>query len=102
MNLYKHKLPFLKADYFYGNHHFHESISTDFIKLTDPKAVFVSTNGSVYARGAYTTHYVNEVENYEKLNGGSLQDTLLSCEIGSVVLKVNDKDDWSYKTYKDI
>ena len=102
MNLYKDNLYFLKADYFYGNHHFHGSISTDFIKLTDPKAVFVSANGAVYARGAYTTHYVNEVENYEKLNGGGLQDTLLSCEIGSVVLKVNGKDDWSYETYKDI
>ena len=65
MNLYKDKLDFLKADYFFGNHHFHGSLSPNFIKLTNPKAVFVSANGAVYARGAYTTHYIEEVVNYE-------------------------------------
>lgn len=91
---------FLRADYFFGNHHFHGSLDVDFIRMTDPKLVFVPANAAVFARGAYTTHYQLHVEDYLKANGGRLSDTIVGCESGSVIIRVNGQDDWTYEIYQ--
>lgn len=91
---------FLKCDYFYANHHFHGSVSDAFIRYINPKVVFVSAQAAVYARAAYTTIYKEGVQlcNYPDKR---LQDTLLSCEVGSVRVKVF-KDRWTYECIDDL
>lgn len=91
---------FLKCDYFYANHHFHGSVSDAFIRYINPKVVFVSAQAAVYARAAYTTVYKEGIQmcNYP---GKRLQDTLLSCEVGSVRVKVY-KDRWTYECIDDL
>lgn len=91
---------FLKCDYFYANHHFHGSVSDTFIRYINPKVVFVSAQAAVYARAAYTTVYKEGVQ-LRGYPGKRLQDTLLSCEVGSVRVKVF-KDRWMYECIDDL
>ena len=91
---------FLKCDYFNANHHFHGSVSDAFIRYINPKVVFISAQAAVYARAAYTTVYKEGVQmcSYPDKR---LQDTLLSCEVGSVRVKVF-KDSWIYECIDDL
>ena len=89
------EMSFLKCDYFYANHHFHGSVSDAFIRYINPKVVFVSAQAAVYARAAYTTIYKEGVQQCS-YPSKRLQDTLLSCEVGSVRVKVF-KDRWTYE-----
>ena len=91
---------FLKCDYFYANHHFHGSVSNKFIRYINPKVVFVSAQAAVYARAAYMTVYKEGVQLCSYPNK-RLQDTLLSCEVGSVRVKVY-KDGWTYECIDDL
>lgn len=92
----KGKKDTLKCDYFYANHHFHGSVSDEFIRYINPIAVFVSAQAAVYSRAAYTSVYKNRVEMFEYPNK-RLQDTLLSCEVGNVRIKVESGDNWGYE-----
>lgn len=85
----------LKCDYFYGNHHFHGSVSAPFIRFLNPEAVFVSAQAAVYARAAYTTLYREGVQERD-YPGKRLRDTLLSCEVGSVRVKVQADGSWRF------
>lgn len=91
---------FLKCDYFYANHHFHGSVSDAFIRYINPKVVFVSAQAAVYARAAYMTVYKEGVQMYDYPDK-RLQDTLLSCEVGSVRVKVF-KDGWTYECIDEV
>ncbi len=92
---------FLKCDYFYANHHFHGSVSDEFIRYINPEAVFVSAQAAVYARAAYTTVYREGVERCDYPNK-RLKDTLLSCEVGSARIKVFGGGKWSYMCIDDL
>lgn len=95
------KKDFLKCDYFYANHHFHGSVGDGFIRYINPEAVFVSAQAAVYARGAYTTVYREGVQ-YGDYPDKRLKDTLLSCEVGSVKIKVYEDGDWHYESIDDL
>ena len=92
---------FLKCDFFNANHHFHGSVNDAFIRFINPVAVFVSAQGAVYARAAYTTIYKNEVEN-KPFENKRLKNTLLSCEVGNTVVKVWNRDEWYYEFYDNL
>ncbi|MCG8502464.1 MAG: Ig-like domain-containing protein [Firmicutes bacterium] len=102
MDIFKDHPAFLRADYTLGNHHFFGSIDIDFLRRTDAKVVFVASGGALFARGAFTKNYQEYVENYVKAHNGRLVDTILSCESGHLILRVKDKDNWSYETCKEL
>ncbi|MBP3039433.1 DUF5011 domain-containing protein [Bacillaceae bacterium Marseille-Q3522] len=90
------------VDYLQANHHFHGSVSPEFLRLTNPDLVFVPVSGAVFSRGAYSTLYQEFVENYLKEKQMDLTDTVVSAESGTLVLDINSKSDWHYTSYKDI
>ncbi len=90
----------LSCDWYFGNHHFFYDISPEFIKTLNPVAVFVPTEDSVYVRTTYTQNYKDNVQNCP-YHGKRLEETLVSYEVGSAVVRVNSADDWCYEMISD-
>ena len=89
----------IEADVYYTNHHLHGSVDVDYMVKTNPYLFITSAQEAVYARGAYATVFKENVVDYLKTNNGRLLDDLLTLEIGSVVIRANSGDDWSYEEY---
>lgn len=69
----------------------------DWFDVRYRKAVYISPeNAAVYARSAYTIDYRSGVE-WCSYPDKRLQDTLLSCEVGSVRVKVLNEKMWTYE-----
>jgi beta-lactamase superfamily II metal-dependent hydrolase len=92
----------LRAHVILGNHHMHGSIDVSFYRAADPVLVLVSAEDAVYARGAYTTHYQEGVERYLRSRASRFRDTLLTRELGHIIVRVNDADHWTYETTPDL
>ncbi len=90
----------LSCDWYYGNHHFQYDMSPKFIKTLNPVAIYVPNGDGVYPRASYNQHYKNEVENCIFF-GKRLEETLISHEVGSAVVRINSGDDWYYETISD-
>jgi beta-lactamase superfamily II metal-dependent hydrolase len=91
----------VRADVYYANHHFHGSIDVGFLRQVDPVLVLVSAEDAVYARGAFMQLYKPEVEGYLKAHDGRLRETLVTREVGTIVVRARGRDDWTYETYAD-
>ncbi len=87
----------LTCEFYNANHHFHCDINAEFIRILNPKTVFVSVCDSVYSRSTYMHDYLEGVENYLYHNK-RLNDTLISCEIGTCIVYANNSEDWYYET----
>lgn len=87
-----------RSHVYYGNHHFHGSVDVDYLRRTDAALFLVSAEAAVYARAAYTEHFVRQVEAYLKTSNGRLRETLVTAEVGHILLRVHDADRWSYET----
>lgn len=96
----KNRTEELSCHWYYGNHHFQYDMNPEFIKTLNPIAIFVPNNDGVYPRASYNQRFRNEVENCIYF-GKRLQDTLISHQVGSAVVRVNSADDWSYETISD-
>jgi competence protein ComEC len=88
----------VRAHVYSGNHHFHGSLDVAYLRRTDPVLFLVSADPSVYARGAYSDEFVPEVEAHLRARGGRLRETLLTSEVGHILLRVEDGERWSYET----
>jgi beta-lactamase superfamily II metal-dependent hydrolase len=91
----------IKAHVFSANHHFHGSLSSEYIRTMDPYLVFIQAQQAIYARSAYTQTYKVQTEEWLKENNKRLIETLPTVEIGTVVIRANSADDWTYETYGD-
>lgn len=89
----------IKAHVFYGNHHFHGSLSPDFIIKVNPDIVLVQSQEAVYARSAYMDDYKNKALKVLNAKRESPIETLLALEIGATVISVNSDKDWWYRTH---
>lgn len=87
----------LCCDYYFGNHHFICDISPEFIKTVNPVAVFVPNGQTLYPYSTYNFDYVERVQNCDFYNK-RLRDTLISGEVGTVIVSVEDKDNWWYES----
>ncbi|MBN2090142.1 hypothetical protein JW964_11025, partial [candidate division KSB1 bacterium] len=56
---------------------------------------------AIYARSAYMVNFKEEVENYLIQNETRYIEDLPNLEVGTVVIRVNGKNDWNYETYWD-
>jgi beta-lactamase superfamily II metal-dependent hydrolase len=87
------------ADVFYANHHFHGSIDVDYIRAMNPAIVLLQAQEAIYARDAYSNKYKVGVEKYLFEYSNKYIEDLPTLEVGTVVLRVNSKEDWTYETY---
>ena len=88
----------VRAHVYYGNHHFHGSIDVAYLRRTDPVLFLVSADPAVYARGAFTEEFGPQVESHLRARGARLQETLLTPEVGHILVRVQDATRWSYET----
>ena len=97
-----HQFPHdIKADIYYANHHFHGSVDVDYLRQVDPALFLLQAQEAVYARSAYMVDFKRDVEAYLRTKSNRYIEALFALEVGTVVLRVNGKDDWSYETYRD-
>lgn len=88
----------VRAHVYGANHHFHGSVDVAYLRRTDPVLFLVSADPAVYARGAYSDEFVLEVERHLRSRGARLRETLLTPEVGHVLLRVEDGARWTYET----
>lgn len=89
----------IKADVFYGNHHFHGSTDPIFIEKVAPRVIVFQSQEAIYARSAYMTDVKKRAVPQLRKQGISV-DLLPTLEVGTVIFRVKDKDHWSYETAK--
>ncbi|ACB77044.1 MBL fold metallo-hydrolase [Opitutus terrae] len=82
----------------YANHHFHGSVNVNYLRRTDAVLFLVSANPAVYARAAFADHFRRDVETYLKAHDGRCRETLLTPEVGNILVRVHDAERWSYET----
>jgi len=91
----------VEADVYYANHHFHGSVDVDYSRAVNPAIVLVQAQEAIYARSAYMVNFKQEVEKYLIENQKRYIEDLPNLEVGTVVIRVNGKNDWTHETYKD-
>jgi beta-lactamase superfamily II metal-dependent hydrolase len=91
----------VRADVYFANHHFHGSVDVDYLRAVRPSVVLLQAQEAVYARSAYMVDFKKNVEPFLSAQTGGPMEVLPSIEVGTVVIRVNGKDDWTYETYRD-
>ena len=59
----------------------------------------VSAQEAIYARGAYEQMFRGEVEPHLRAAGSRFRETLLTHEVGNVVIRVREGGAWDYESY---
>lgn len=90
----------IRSDVYYGNHHFHGSVDVNFLRKVDASLYLVSAEEAVYARGAYLQRFKGEVEPHLRAQGSRFRETLLTWEVGTIVIRVQAGGEWDYETYE--
>lgn len=89
------------ADVFYANHHFHGSVYPEYILQTGPDVVILQAQEAIYARAAYMVKYKKESEEVLERSRSQPVETLPAPEVGTIVLRINNGEDWSYETCRE-
>ncbi|NQT26952.1 MBL fold metallo-hydrolase [candidate division KSB1 bacterium] len=89
----------IQAHVYAANHHLHGSVSAEYYRAMDPCIVFNQAQQAIYARSAYTQTYLIDAVEWLKENSTRYIETLQSIEIGTVVIRANSAEDWTYETY---
>lgn len=92
----------IRAHVYHGNHHFHGSIDQNYLVKMDPYLFLVSAQQAVYDRCAYATKFKRNVEQPLKTLNGRMIEDLMTREVGHIVVRINDAENWSYETYKNL
>jgi len=89
----------LKTDVFMSNHHFHGSVNVDYLRKLDPVVVLIQAQEAIYARSAYMIWFREETEKYWRKNKTRYIESLPTLEVGTVVIRVRNQNDWTYETH---
>lgn len=89
----------IRSDVYFANHHFHGSVDVDFLRQVDATLFVVSAQEAIYARGAYEQIFRGEVEPHLRAAGSRFRETLLTHEVGNVVIRVREGGAWDYESY---
>ncbi len=90
----------LKTDVFMSNHHFHGSVNVDYLRKLDPVLVLIQAQEAIYARSAYMIWFREETEKFWRKNKSRYRESLPTLEIGTVVIRVRNQNDWTYETHQ--
>jgi competence protein ComEC len=91
----------VRADVYFANHHFHGSVDDDYLRETLPSVVLLQAQEAVYARSAYMVDFREKVEPFLRERTNGTAEVLPCIDVGTVVIRVNGRDDWTYETYAD-
>lgn len=91
----------IKAHVYFANHHFHGSASMEYLRAVDPEVVLLQAEKAIYARSTYMVNFLERVVPYLKKNNKRFVESLPALEVGTAVIRVNSKDDWTYETYRE-
>ena len=89
----------VKAHVYSANHNLHGSVYAQYYRKMDPFIVFNQAQQAIYARSAYTQTYLIEAIEWLKENGERYIETLPTIEVGTVVIRANNANDWTYESY---
>lgn len=90
----------IRSNVYCGNHHFHGSVDVNFLRKVDAALYLVSAEEAVYARGAYLQRFKGEVEPHLRSQGSRFRETLLTREVGTIVIRVQASGQWDYESYE--
>ena len=91
----------VRADVFHANHHFHGSIDVGYLQAMDPSVVLLQAERAIYARSAYMVGAREEFVSSQMRHYGRYVEVLPALEVGSVVVRVDGQNQWTYESYKD-
>jgi competence protein ComEC len=91
----------IPAHVFYANHHFHGSVDPQYIRVTNPDLVLIQAQEAIYARHAFMVKYKEEAEKVINQSRDEPVESLFSLEVGTVVIRIRNAEDWWYETYRD-
>ena len=91
----------IKADVFAANHHFHGSANVDYLRAMNPSLVLIQSQEAIYARSTYMIDFLKNVKGYLNLINQKKIEGLAALEVGTIVIRVNDKNNFEFETYSD-
>ncbi|MFQ3190073.1 MAG: beta-lactamase superfamily II metal-dependent hydrolase [Paraglaciecola sp.] len=96
-NLAVHGEEAIKVDVLQSNHHWHGSISSEYVKKTGADLIIISASEHIWGAGSFTQDGMAGV-NYLKDNNPDFKERLMTFDAGHVVVKVFEDGTWSYET----
>jgi beta-lactamase superfamily II metal-dependent hydrolase len=91
----------LRGHVLFGNHHFHGSSNADYLRAVDPFIVLVQAEQAIYARSAYMDLFRKQTVEWLRAQHKRFIEAVPAIEVGTVVIRVDDGENWSYETYGD-
>jgi alpha-D-xyloside xylohydrolase len=89
----------VRAHVYHGNHHFHGGLSVTYLKTIDPFLFITPAEAAAYNRSAYVEQVMGNVVPYLKKHSERFIENLFDFEVGHIVIKANNSEDWKYETY---
>ncbi len=100
--LYERGTSGAESTVFLSNHHFHGSISEDYVTTTNAELVIVSASHEVYRAGAFTGPGMKAINQLRESKGDDFRNMLLTFDVGHTIIKVNPDASYTYETvFKD-
>lgn len=90
----------VRAHIYNTNHHMDGPVARSYLIATDPYLFYTSADAGIYGSSAYNKEFRYAVD-YLYDNGGRLIESLISEEIGHLVLNITDSEHWHYYTIAD-
>lgn len=90
----------VRAHIYNTNHHMKGPVSKSYLIATDPYLFYTSADTGIYGSSAYNKEF-QYVLDYLYDNGARLIESLVSVEIGHLVLNISDSENWHYYTIPD-
>lgn len=87
----------IQVDVLQSNHHWHGSISPDYVKKTSADLIVVSASEHVWGAGSFTQDGMEGV-NWLREHNPTFKERLFTFDSGHIVVKVFDDGSWTYET----
>jgi len=91
----------LRGHVLFGNHHFHGSSNAEYMRAVDPFIVLVQAEQAIYARSAYMDVFRMQTAGWLRAQHKRFIEAVPALEVGTVVIRVDDDENWSYESYGD-
>lgn len=87
----------ISFDVLQSNHHWHGSISPEYVQKTNADLIVISASEHVWGAGSFTQDDMQAVE-YLKQNNADFREHLFTFDVGHIVIKVWPDGTFSYET----
>ncbi|HOZ22915.1 MAG TPA: T9SS type A sorting domain-containing protein [bacterium] len=91
----------LRGHVLFGNHHFHGSSNADYMRAVDPFIVLLQAEQAIYARSAWIDVFCKQTAAWLRAQHKRFIEAVPALEVGTVVIRADDGENWSYETYGD-